>query len=397
MEESRAQLIEMARRNIAHVKAGTVDQAVDVFRVPATHYYDPDRWRLEMDRVFKRLPLTLGFTAELREPGSYKAIEVAGVPILLTRGEDGELRAFVNMCSHRGNIIVEEGTGSARRFVCPYHAWTYDGRGDLVGIYNEDTFGAVDRSCLGLTQLPCAERAGLIFAVLTPGAPLDIDAFLCGYDEVLAFHKLDGCTVVGQQQVAGPNWKVAYDGYLDFYHLPILHKKSFGSSVPSHALYDAWGPHQRVSFPNPSLLGLEDVPEDEWNADQLISGIWTIFPHISIADFDVGGKIYMVSQLFPGATADDSLTVQNFLVPDEPDEERQKQIETMMGFLEHVVRDEDYYTGNRIQRALKTGAKSELLFGRNEGGGQRFHRWVEALVHTDDADLPDLFEKGVGV
>ena len=158
-----------------------------------------------------------------------------------------------------------------------------------------------------------------------------------------------------------------------------------------------FGTHQRVSFPNPSLLGLEDVPEDEWNADQLISGIWTIFPHISIADFDVGGKIYMVSQLFPGATADDSLTVQNFLVPDEPDEERQKQIETMMGFLEHVVRDEDYYTGNRIQRALKTGAKSELLFGRNEGGGQRFHRWLEALVHTDDADLPALFEKGVGV
>ena len=83
---SRKQLVEMARRNIAHVKAGTVDQESDVFRVPATNYFEPKRWQVEVDRIFKRLPLMLGFTAELREPGSYKAMEVAGVPVLLTRG-----------------------------------------------------------------------------------------------------------------------------------------------------------------------------------------------------------------------------------------------------------------------------------------------------------------------
>ena len=66
-----------------------------------------------------------------------------------------------------------------------------------------------------------------------------------------------------------------------------------------------------------------------------------------------------------------------------------------MALLEHVVRDEDYYTGNRIQRSVKTGSKPEVLFGRNEGGGQRFHRFVEALITTDDADLPALFANGV--
>ena len=63
---SRKQLVDLARRNIAHSKAGTVDQAPGIFRVPAANYYDPDRWRLEMDRIFKRLPLTLAFSAELR-------------------------------------------------------------------------------------------------------------------------------------------------------------------------------------------------------------------------------------------------------------------------------------------------------------------------------------------
>jgi phenylpropionate dioxygenase-like ring-hydroxylating dioxygenase large terminal subunit len=364
---SRAQLIEMTRRNIAHVKAGSVDQAPGVFRVPATNYYDRERWQLEMKRIFKRLPLVLGFSVELREPGAYRALEVANVPVLLTRTADGDLHSFLNVCSHRGAIVVPEGSGKGRRFTCPYHSWSYDNHGELVSIYKQDDFGEVDTSCLGLTRLPVAE----------------------------AHHDFEHCHLVGRQHVAGPNWKVAYDGYLDFYHLPILHKDSFGPKMPSDALYDAWGPHQRVSMPDPRYLELEQKPEEEWNTAHLIGGVWTVFPHISIADFDAGGKLYMVSQLFPGATPDDSVTVQNFLATSEPDPERQTQIDGVMKFLEHVVRDEDYYTGKRIQKAVKTGAKSDFLFGRNEAGGQRFHRWVERLIHTEDAGLPKLLAEGI--
>ncbi len=392
---SRAQLVAMAKRNLAHVKAKTVDRADGVYRVPASSYYDPDRWRLEMDRIFKRLPLVLGFSADLREPGDYRALLVADVPVLLTRTADGEVRGFLNVCSHRGSIVVAEGSGHARRFTCPYHGWCYDSCGALVGIRNPADFGDVDTASLGLTPLPVAERAGLLFGVLTPNTDVDFDAFLCGYDELLAHHHLDQCHLVGRQVIAGPNWKIAYDGYLDFYHLPVLHKDSFGSKIPGDALYDAWGPHQRVSMPNPAYLRLEQQPEGEWDPASLIAGVWTIFPHVSIADFDAGGKLYMVSQLFPGATPEESVTVQNFLATAEPDTERQSQIETVMNFLANVVRDEDYYTGNRIQKAVKTGAKSEFLFGRNEGGGQRFHRWVDELLVTTDAQLPKLFAEGI--
>jgi len=392
---NRAELFAMARRNLAHVQAGTVDQAPGVYRVPATNYYDPERWRLEMDRIFKRLPLVLGFSAELREPGSYRALEVAETPVLLTRAKDGELRAFLNVCSHRGAVVVPEGTGRGTRFTCPYHAWSYDDRGRLVNVYKGEDFGELDRSCLGLTPLPVQERAGLVFAALTPGREVDFDAFLCGYDELLAFHRFEDCHLVGRQAVAGPNWKVAYDGYLDFYHLPILHRESFGSKMPSDALYDAYGPHQRVSMPTPAYRELEERPEEEWDPQALLAGVWTIFPHVSVADFDADGKIYMVSQLFPGSTPDDSVTVQNFLATEAPDEERQRKIAGLMKFLEHVVRDEDYFTGNRIQKAVKTGAKREFLFGRNEAGGQRFHRWVEALVRASDEELGGLLARGI--
>ncbi|MEE2899589.1 MAG: aromatic ring-hydroxylating dioxygenase subunit alpha [Gemmatimonadota bacterium] len=392
---SHAQLVAMAKRNLAHVKAKTVDQADDVYRVPATNYYDPERWQLEMERIFKRLPLVLGFSAELREPGDYRAMWVADVPVLLTRGEDGEVLGFLNVCSHRGAVVVPEGEGRASRFTCPYHAWTYDAQGALVGIRSASDFGELDTSCLGLTPIPVAERAGIVFGTLRPGSELDLDAFLCGYDELLAHHRFDECHLVGRQTVSGPNWKVAYDGYLDFYHLPVLHKDSFGPKIPSDALYDAWGPHQRVSMPNPAYLKLEQKPEAEWDPDSLIAGVWTIFPHVSISEFDAGGKLYMVSQLFPGATPDQSITVQNFLATHEPNAELQTQIEDTMKFLEHVVKDEDYYTGNLIQKTVKTGAKTEFLFGRNEAGGQRFHRWVEELIVTDDDQLWKLFRKGI--
>lgn len=392
---NRKELIQMARRNLEHVKAGSVDQAPDVGRVPAAHYVDPIRWQREMDRVFRRLPLVLGFSAELREKGSYRSMIFADVPILLTRGDDGVLRSFLNVCRHRGAVVVAEGSGNGSRFTCPYHAWSYDGEGSLVGIYKQKDFGKIDKTCHGLTPLPVFERAGIIWGALTPKCSIDFDRFLSGYDEVLEGLGLADAHFVGRQSVEGPGWKVAYDGYLDFYHLPILHRESFGPNMPSDALYDAYGPHQRVSMPNPGLIELDSVPDEDWPIEHIVGGVWTIFPHISIAEFDAEGKIFMVSQLFPGDTPDESTTIQNFLAVDEPSPESLKAVKDQMAFLLQVVRDEDYATGKRIQRTIKTGSTGDVLFGRNELGGQRFHRWVDAILETEDADLDQLFARGI--
>ncbi len=401
---SREVLVELAERTLAHAKAGTVPLAGDIGRVPAANYYDPGRWREEMDQVFKRLPLVLGFSCEFSELNRYKAMEVAGVPILLTRADDGSMRSFVNMCSHRGAIIMAEGSGTSRRFTCPYHAWSYDRDGQLVGILDRDEFGDLDPTCHGLTPLPVTERSGIVFGCLDHRRDVDIEAFvdrfLCGYGEMLDHHGLAACTFVGSQTVGGPNWKVAYDGYLDFYHLPILHKNTFGPDYSNKAIYDAWGPHQRVTSPDERMLALEDVPSDDWSSDLLTAGVWTIFPHTSIAGFKVGGegdlpnggRMYMVSTLFPGADPDTSVTVQNFLAAFEPPDELRPAIEAQQEFLLRVVRDEDYFTGNRIQRSVKTGAKTEFLFGRNEAGGQRFHGWVDRLLNAKgDDELNRLF------
>lgn len=384
----RSQFVNMAKRNLACVDAGGhPDQEPDVYRVPAANYHDADRWNLEMERIFKRVPLMLALGGELREPHSYKAMEAVGVPVLITRGADGEVRAFVNMCSHRGAVVVEEGLGTGRRFSCPYHNWTYDSAGDLVGITDRQHFGDVDAACLGLTPLPVAERAGLIFVVLTPGGRMDIDEWLAGYDDVLAEFNFGDWHLVSRREVVGPNWKIAYDGYLDFYHLPFLHRKTFGPDISNKALYDCWGPHQRMSMPNPALAELRNKPEEDWDLQAIAGGVWTIFPHISYAGSTAGG---LFSQLFPGPTPDRSVTIQSVYTAHEPDEEEHAAAMAQADFLEYVVREEDYATGLRIQKAVLTGAKKEFLFGRNEGGGHRFHGWVDRLIGADSDALVAL-------
>lgn len=387
---SRELLVEMGRRTLEYARIGSGPLTESVVQVPSSNYHDPERWQLEMDRVFRRVPLVLGFSAELAEPNSYRALTVLGVPILLTRDADGTVRSFVNMCSHRGATLIEDGEGTARRFSCPYHGWTYDPAGALVGIRGQQMFGDIDACDHGLTPLACEERAGIVFGTITPGAELHLDEFLHGYDELLAHHDLANCHYVGRQNLDGPNWKIAFDGYIDQYHLPVLHRKGFGSDYCDRAAYDTWGPHLRMSPPDKRFLVLDGVAEDDWDTATLLSGVWTVFPHVSMASFLLedefgGGRIYMVSQLFPGDDPETSHTTQNFFFAGDPTEEQLAGVHAKMDFLLALVRDEDYHTGLTIQQAVKTGAKPYFMYGRNELGGQHFHGWVDELVGAEDA------------
>jgi len=393
---SREKLVAMAERTIAHNKAGTVHLTESITTIPASNYFDPERWQREVDMIFKRVPLLLAMTAEIKEVNTYKAIDVVGMPVLISRGADGIARAFVNMCSHRGAQLVDPGVGTARRFACPYHNWTYNQEGDLVGVFKQDDFGQLDTSCLGLTQLPIAERAGLIWVTLSPDSKLDFDAFFAGYDEMLEFCDFASMNHFGTRILAGPNWKISFDGYVDFYHLPILHKNTFGPDMSPDALFHRVGPHQRVTGPRGNWAKLEGRPTSEWPESVLTGGVWSVFPHGSIAGFEIEGhKIYQVARVFPGATADESVTYLDFISTAPKTDEFIAAANKQIAFLENVVRDEDYATGLKIQRTVKTGAKKVLHFGRNEGGAQYVHGWLDALLVTADEDLNELFRNGI--
>jgi phenylpropionate dioxygenase-like ring-hydroxylating dioxygenase large terminal subunit len=376
--------IEMGRRNIAHAENKTVDQADGVMRVPSWKYVDPTRWQREVDEVFRRVPLLLAVGGELPAPGDYKSMVALDVPVLVVRGDDGLARAYLNACAHRGAPVAAQGHGHVTRFSCPYHNWTYDREGSLVAVTDGRDFGDIDKACHGLTPLPVAERAGLIFGSITPGAAIDIDAWLEGFEEELSWFDFASWRLVTTNEVAGPNWKLAFDGYVDFYHLPFLHKATFGPDMFRTASYDFWGPHIRMSTPAPELVLLRDKPEHEWPLDAIAGGIHALFPHVSFATSSRGG---MVSVLWPGPTPDTSRTIQYHFLPHEPTDHERDAVLENAEFLLRVVRDEDYAMGAQIQRGLQVGARREILFGQNEGGGQHYHRWLDHLL--DGAPRPN--------
>ena len=394
---SRSKLIELAKQDLDHALNGTVDQADNIYRIPVDDYLDADRWQAEVDRVFRRLPMLAAATAEMSEPGSYKAITIAGTPVLLTRTKSGSVNAFVNMCSHRGSRLKPDGSGKAGRFTCPYHAWTYGLEGNLISVYSEEIFGEIDKSCHGLKPLPVLEKAGLIWVIVDPRTELKIEEFLSGYDEMLAHFEFENWHHLQTNTFPGPNWKVAFDGNLDFYHVPILHRHSFGSDNNPYANYSNWGPHIHVSMPDASYQEYAELPDEQWPLMKMLGGVWTVFPNSSIASFDgtvaeTALSTVTLTQLFPGDTPESSYTHQIFLTDKAPpDEISGEHMEQFTGLLQHVLREEDYGNGLALQESLKTRAMSHVTFGKNERGGQMYHQWIDRIVETADEDLPALF------
>jgi phenylpropionate dioxygenase-like ring-hydroxylating dioxygenase large terminal subunit len=389
---SRERLIEMARVQLDHQRAGTMPLAPSVTRLPVANYFEPTRWQREIDLLFKRVPLALAMSAELTGFNTYKAVDVVGVPLLLVRGGDGRVRGFVNMCSHRGAKLVPDGGGTARRFTCPYHAWSFDAAGDLVGVFRERSFGDLDHACFGLTPVTVAERAGIVWGGVSPQHTPDVDAFLGEFGELLGHLRFAEMFHYGRRELAGPNWKVAFDGYTDIYHLPVLHRQTFGEDISPDGFFHQLGPHQRITGPRGKWLAYADRPEEDWPMDLLTTGIWSIFPHGSIAGFEIdGGTLWQVARIFPGDTPETSVSHLDYVSLTPPSPAFQAAVDRQIDFLVHVVRDEDYATGLDIQRTVRTGAKTEFVFGRNEGGAQHVHCWIDRVLATPDDELDELF------
>lgn len=401
---TRGHLVAVARDLFAHAEAGTIPVADGVVEVPASRYCDPEHFQREQHLIFRRVPVMVAATCDLPNAGDRTTLDIGGVPVLVVRGRDGRARAFLNACTHRGAVLAD-GNGSSARIKCPYHGWVFDDAGALVGVPCRQEFGAIDAENLGLREFPVRERAGLVWAVLDPASTLDIDGFLGDFGALLEQFGLETWTVLGRRAYAGANWKLAFDAHLDFYHLPVLHRNTFGADVSPHAFYYHWGPHQRLARPGKrggpvgtgpaDLFAQRDEPEQSWTVEAMLLGEWIIFPNVSINSFYKGGRGVLISQILPGATVDQSITVQTYLLEHEPDDTARAEAQQLFDFLGDVVANEDLPTSFDQQRTLSTGMMSSVRFGRNEGGLQRFHQWTERILATDDADLNDLFRTGL--
>lgn len=379
---------DVAEAMLDYVESGTTFMGDGSMTVPTSSYTDPDQWGAEIELIFKRVPLMLALTCEMPKPGDYKAMDAVGLPILITRDKAGAVRAFLNVCAHRGAPVAREGHGNCPRFTCIYHGWTYGPDGRLIGVADPAKFGTIDKSTRGLRQLPCEERSGMIFVVLTPDAPIDLDTYFGDYLKDYDAAGLKDWTFLGSRVIEGANWKVAFDGYLEGYHFSQLHPETIAPRTPSNVThYEAFGPNLRIGFPQRTIGDLRKLPREEWGTQENngFDFVRIFFPNVSAF---LAPEITQIAQLFPGPTPDKNRTVLLYLRRDPPkDDEDRAAIEAAITFFRDVTYNEDYLIGLDIQKGLEAGAHQDLVFGRNERGNQYFHEWVNWYLQ-DDATLP---------
>jgi len=228
--------------------------------LPVAPYTSRDYFDKERELIFRKVWLNVGRVEQIPNPGDYfvKELAICNTSILVVRGKDGAVRAFHNMCSHRGNQLVWDDKGHCSVFACKFHGWVYGTDGRLRHVTDEESFFDLDKSKLGMSKVSLDTWQGFIFIncdeqpteSLHDYLGVDLQASIEGYP----FDKLSGNCFSWYTDL-NANWKVAFDAFAEIYHIPTLHKRIIGKvySSPSnpwaHALdFTLFGKHARVSL-----------------------------------------------------------------------------------------------------------------------------------------------------
>jgi choline monooxygenase len=198
--------------------------AIETRTLPWSWYADPAVLRLEHERIFRRFWQYVARADEIAEPGSFHTSRAGDIPVLLARDREGTLRAFLNVCRHRGSIVCK-GSGQRETLQCPYHAWTYGLDGRLLAAPRSDREGGFDRDELGLVQLRVDTWGPFVFVNPDSDAPPLADS-LEGVPERIAAAGIDveSLRFVSRGETEyDANWKICAENFLECYHCPVAH------------------------------------------------------------------------------------------------------------------------------------------------------------------------------
>lgn len=376
----------LVRRLLDHIENNTTDLTDGVLEVPADVYTSERHLDDELEVLFRDQPLLFCLSGALPRPGSYHTVDICGTPVLVTRDNDDRVHAFLNACRHRG-VRVVDGCGEARRFTCPFHAWTYDSEGHLIGMPTADAFEGMCREDKGLVELPVAEGYGLVVGRLRHGEPVDIDAHLGpGLADELAMLDFADWEPYGEPHIhkVNANWKVTLDTFRENYHFDHLHRTTLASYAYGGVLtFDTFGPHLRNCSALRSIDELKNRPESEWGeVTRYFSYQYQLFPNTSLT-FDV--RHIELWQILPTGVDTSEVVHTAYLRPGLSEDERAKAVDMAPWICETVVDGQDFWVAGRTEPGIRTGLLDTIVFGRNEPAPQHLHRGFLTALTTGRA------------
>lgn len=354
--------------------------AAGFYRNDVSDYTCENQAQLENEVLFRRSPLLVGLSDEVRNPGDYLTDDFSGVPVLVVRDVDGRVNAFMNVCRHRGSRLVDGCGSDKRRFSCPYHAWTYGLDGALQSIPYDSAFTEVDRATHGLRTLPVIEKYGMIWVVPAPESPLNIDEHLAGMAEDLETFAFGNYSHYETRVLhADLNWKLVIDTFLETYHLNVLHKRTIAPILHSNlATFDAMEKNLRMIAARKSIAVLRETPEAEWDLIEHSAIVYVLFPNTVLVQ---QGDHLETWRVYPDGGPNKSRMHVSLYTPEPAVTDSAKRYwDKNMDLLLATVQNEDFPLATNAQKDFHCGAQETITFGRNEPALTHFHTCIrEAL------------------
>lgn len=381
--------IRLVRRVLAHLETRTTDRDEHETTLDVSTYLDEGRFAREMQRIFRGLPVIVAHSSELAAPGSFITHDALGLPLLVVRGEDGVLRAHLNVCRHRGTRLEGAPCGKKKAFTCPYHAWTYGPDGSILHIPHDYGFAGIDRKERALTPAQVAVFDTLGFVWLGPpdanpttflGETIarDFEGFALPTSHVFSRRVL----------TKDLGWKLALDVFLESYHLKPTHKDTiYGIFFDNLGLVDKLGPHLRNVFPKRSIRELATQPPESWKLRVHGNVLYHLFPNTLVL---VEPDHAAVVHVWPEGSARTRLETY-MLVPEPPETDKARAYWAANDDILQGAVAEDFAMGESIQRGLASGANRDLVFGAYEHALAHFHATVDRMV---DGTTGPAFDHG---
>lgn len=375
-------------KEVLELKARGETQYHESTQTHSTERYICTQWfAREKQQIFRGEPLAIGSANEVPNPGDYLALDwLDGVSLLMVRGEDNEVRLFANACRHRNARLVANGeSGCKKKFVCPYHAWTYGSEGHLAGAPDfERGFSGLDKSKLGLIQLPSRVIGGIVFVHMDREQQVPEDPLA---EEILSgmrYLDIENQQVYKRRSyVIKANWKILLEGGIEAYHFDVAHKNTLAPFFLGNlSTWESWGGlYMRMILPKKPMLEAPNLPEAEWDMRKMANVIYTLSPTMLLLVQPDNISLIRMVPLAPGETR-----IEVVLLVDGPKDgaaewsaDELKMHETNHNLV-HKILMEDWVLGETIQANMQSEVVKEIHFGRFESALTWLHDEYERAM-----------------
>ena len=347
--------------------------------LPARDYYDDEVWQLERSTIFTNAWFCMGRTEEISHAGDYISGDVAGTGVLVVRGKDDVVRAFYNVCRHRGSVLCDPGVGSSKgAFSCPYHNWVYDLDGTLIGTPNVHTGDDFDRSQYPLKSVHCDVWDGMVFVNLSddpqplreqladePDGPLEYERYRLGELRL-------GQRIVYEVEA---NWKIIHDNFNECLHCPSVHPE-LANIVPMYRKGMVFDPNRPdlgaelgAGMNTFTMSGTSSLPvlPGLTELDQRTYWGYSVMPNVAMNLLSTGVMVYFLYPRSPGHTT----IVSEYLFRPETVDAPGFDCSDMVDFLDLVSR-QDWTVCERAQRGVQNPGFERGVYPPQDALLQRF-------------------------